>query len=285
MPNKIEVDCSIGPVGAVISGVDLSQNLEKDVIEEIHQAWLKHHIVFFRDQDLTPTQQAAFGELFGELDTYPFMKSVDSHPNVIPIIKEPETKINFGGAWHTDSSYKEVPPKATLLYAIEVPKSGGDTLFANATAAYQDLSDGLKATFGDAKGIYTPKMVHGSGGSYDKKEMKKELGPSYGGNEEFAESEVEHPLMRTHGETGNKSIYCSKPHTHRIKGWSHEESHSIFSFLTKHLTQEQYVTQFKWEKGSLAMWDNRCVFHNALNDYPGERRHMHRVTIKGERPI
>ena len=125
MPNKIEVDCSIGPVGAVISGVDLSKDLEKDVVEEIHQAWLKHHIVFFRDQDLTPPQQAAFGELFGELDTYPFMKSVDSHPNVIPIIKEPETKINFGGAWHTDSSYKEVPPKATLLYAIEVPKSGG----------------------------------------------------------------------------------------------------------------------------------------------------------------
>ena len=190
MWKTIKVDTSVGPVGAIITGVDLSQKLKDEVVSEIHQAWLKHHIVFFRDQNLTPSEQAAFGELFGELDTYAFMKSVDSHPNVIPIIKEPETKINFGGAWHTDSSYKEVPPKATLLYAIEVPQNGGDTLFANATAAYQDLSDGMKSTFGEMKGVFTPKMVHGSGGSYDKKEMKKELGPSYGGNEEFAESEV-----------------------------------------------------------------------------------------------
>jgi taurine dioxygenase len=285
MWNRIQVDCNIGPIGAVISGVDLKEKLDDEVVDEIHRAWLAHQVIFFRDQDLTPPQQAAFGELFGELDTYPFMKSVESHPNVIPIIKEPETKINFGGAWHTDSSYKEVPPKATILYAIEVPKTGGDTLFASATDAYLDLSDGMKTTLDNMTGVFTPKMVHGSGGGYDTKAMKKELGPDYGGNEEFAESEVEHPIIRTHGDTGNKSIYCSKPHTHRIKGWSHEESHAIFSFLTKHLTQEAYVTQFKWGKGSLAMWDNRCVFHNALNDYPGERRHMHRVTIKGERPI
>ena len=285
MWNRIQVDCNIGPIGAVISGVDLKEKLDDEVVDEIHRAWLAHQVIFFRDQDLTPPQQAAFGELFGELDTYPFMKSVESHPNVIPIIKEPETKINFGGAWHTDSSYKEVPPKATLLYAIEVPKTGGDTLFASATDAYLDLSDGMKTTLDNMTGVFTPKMVHGSGGGYDTKAMKKELGPDYGGNEEFAESEVEHPIIRTHGDTGNKSIYCSKPHTHRIKGWNHEESHAIFSFLTKHLTQEAYVTQFKWGKGSLAMWDNRCVFHNALNDYPGERRHMHRVTIKGERPI
>ena len=285
MPKRIEVDSSIGPVGAVISGVDLSQDLEKETLKEIHQAWLKHHIVFFRDQNLTPPQQAAFGELFGELDTYPFMKSVESHPNVIPIIKEPETKINFGGAWHVDTTYKEKPPIATMLYAIEVPQSGGDTLFADATQAYKDLSEGMRNTLSSMTGVYTPRMVHGSGGGYDSKAMKKELGPSYGGNEEFAESEVEHPLIRTHEETGVKSIYCSKPHTHRIRGWTHQESQPIFSFLTKHLTQEKYVTQFKWEKGSLAMWDNRCVFHNALNDYPGERRHMHRVTIKGERPI
>ena len=280
----IKVDDSVGPVGAEVSGVDLSSALSDIQMSEIHQAWLKYHVLFFRGQNLTPEQHAEFSRNFGTLDIYPFMKSVDEHPNVIPIIKEADASMNFGGAWHTDTSYLEFPPKATLLYAIEVPDEGGDTLFANATAAYSDLSPAMQETLEGLKGVYSPKMVHGAGGGYSQVASKKNLGESYGGDSEFAEQEVLHPLIRTHAETGGKSIYCSKPHTHRIEGWTREESLPLFSFLTKHFTSDEYVTRFKWTKGSLTIWDNRCVFHNAMNDYQGKRRHMHRVIVQGERP-
>jgi taurine dioxygenase len=128
-------------------------------------------------------------------------------------------------------------------------------------------------------------MVHGSGGDYAQVAAKQNLGQAYGGDNDFAEQEVAHPLIRTHTETGNKSIYCSKPHTHRIDSWTREESVPIFHYLMKHITQQKFVTRFKWRKGSLAMWDNRCVFHNALNDYEGKRLPMHRVIVQGEKPL
>lgn len=280
----IAVDASVGPVGAVVSGVDLSQTLPPEVISEIHSAWLAHRVLFFRDQSLDPAAQARFAAHFGELDVYPFMKAVDSHPNVIPIIKEPDAKANFGGGWHTDTSYLERPPKATLLYAVEVPEEGGDTLFADAAVAYESLSEEDKEKY-DVIGVYSPKVVHGKGGAYSSlKASSNDLGAAYGGNEDFAESEVEHPIFRTHEETGKKSIYCSRPHTHRLKGMTREESLPIIGYLQDQVTREDNVTRFHWEPGSLAMWDNRCVFHHALNDYHGKRRHMHRVIVQGERP-
>ena len=280
----ITVDTDIGPVGAVITGVDLSKPLSAQTISEINAAWLKHHVVFFRNQNLTPTEQANFAANFGELDIYPFMEAVESNPNVIPIIKEADAELNFGGAWHTDTSYVEQPPKATLLYAVEVPDDGGDTLFADATQAFHDLSDGFKEMLERESGIYSPKLVHGSEGSYKQAAARNEMAKNYGGSVDLAEQEIEHPLIRTHVDTGEKSVFCSLPHTHRIKGWTREESVPLFKHLTEICTQEKYVTRFKWHKGSLAMWDNRCVFHNALNDYQGKRRHMHRVIVQGEQP-
>jgi|TARA_B110000977_G_C11027897_1_gene473990 taurine dioxygenase len=281
---QIKVDASIGAVGAEVTGIDLSQQLSAQAIDEIHSAWLEHHILFFREQNLSPEAQANFAANFGELDKYPFMQAVEASPHVIPIIKEADAQMNFGGDWHTDTSYQLTPPKATLLYAVEVPEVGGDTLFADATAAYANLSHALREMLEQQTGVYSPKLVHGAKGDYKGSEAEKNLGAAYGGNADFAESEVEHPLIRTHAETGNKSIYCSIPHTVNIKGWTRQESLAIFKFLTQHFTQEQYVTRFHWTQGTLAMWDNRCVFHNALNDYQGYRRHMHRVIVKGERP-
>mgnify|MGYP003647537808 CR=1 FL=1 len=280
----IQVDTAVGPIGAEISGVDLSQPVDAAVMLEIHQAWLAHGVLFFRDQNLTPSAQAAFAAQLGELDIYPFMSALDSHPNIIPIIKEPDAKLNFGGGWHTDTSYLERPPKATVLYAVEVPDEGGDTEFADCVAAFADLSEGMKSFLLSNSGIYSPKLVHGAGGDYASDDAKQNLGNSYGGNETFAEGEVEHPLIRTHDETGQQGIYCGMFHTHRIKGWSREESVPIFKFLTRHLTQPKYVTRFKWQPGSLTLWDNRRLFHNALNDYHGKRRHMHRAIVKGPVP-
>lgn len=283
--HQINVDTSIGPVGAVVSGVNLAKPLVPDVRDEIKRAWLEHHVLFFRGQSLLPAEQAAFAANFGPLDVYPFMKAIDSHPNVIPIIKEPDANMNFGGGWHTDTSYFETPPMATVLYAVEVPEEGGDTLYADASAAYVDLSEGFKRLLDGVIGVYSPKVVHGKDGAYARLAANSsDLGSAYGGDTAFAESEVEHPLIRTHPETGRKSIYCSKPHTHRIKDMTREESLPIFDYLQNHLTRDKYVTRFKWEPGSLAMWDNRCVFHYALNDYQGKRRHMHRVIVQGDRP-
>ena len=280
----ISVDDSVGPIGAYISGVDLSNDLSDEVVKELKAAWYEHHVLFFRDQTLTPKQHAKFAANFGELDVYPFMNALEESPNVIPIIKEPDAELNFGGGWHTDTSYMAYPPMATLLYAIDVPDEGGDTLFADATTAYSNLSQGLKEMLANQTGVYSPKLVHGKGGSYKKAAEQNGMSKDYGGSSNFAESEVQHPLIRTHPETGEASIFCSIPHTHRISGWTREESIPIFKFLTQELTQEKYVTKFKWEKGTLAMWDNRCLFHYALNDYQGKRRHMHRVIVKGEKP-
>ena len=241
-------------------------------------------MLFFHDQDMSPEAQVQFSANFGELDQYKFMQAVDETPYVIPIIKEPDAKMNFGGGWHTDSSYQAIPPKATVLYAVEVPEEGGDTLFANATAAFESLSEGMKENLQRWQCVFSPKLVHGSSGFYKGKEAEKNLGASYGGDEGYAETEVLHPLIRTHAETGAKSIYCGMAHTVNIDGWSRDDSLPIFRYLTDHMTQDQFVTRFKWRQGSLAMWDNRCVFHYALNDYHGHRRHMHRVTIKGEKP-
>lgn len=279
---EIEVLQNVGPVGAEIRGVDLSRPLSPSLRSEIHTAWLDHHVLFFRDQALSPSAQAEFANNFGELDVYPFMKALDVHPNVIPIVKEPEAKTNFGGGWHTDTSYLPEPPKATLLYAVEVPIEGGDTLFADASAAYESLSAGMKRLVEGLIGVYSAKIVHGAGGAY---KTKTDLGDAYGGDADTAEREVEHPIVRTHPETGRKSIYAGLAHTHRIKDMTREESLPVLEYLAKQVVKPEHVTRFKWTRGTLAMWDNRCLFHKALNDYQGHRRHMHRVIVRGDRPF
>ena len=275
----IEVDTQIGPVGAVVSGVDISEELSAEVVAEIHAAWLKHHVLFSRSNTVADSS-GALRQLLWRTEQYPFMQPVDESAFVIPIIKEADATMNFGGDWHGYVAYDT----ATQTTRFILSEEGGDTLFADATAAYQALSPAMRESLEAWQGIYSPKLVHGQGGDYKSVAAKENLGQAYGGDADFAESEVEHPLIRTHEETGQKSIYCSKPHTVNIKGWTREESLAIFRFLTKHMTQEQFVTRFKWQRGSLAMWDNRCMFHNALNDYQGHRRHMHRVIVKGARP-
>lgn len=281
---RIRVIPDTGPLGAEVAGIDLACELDAETVAELRRAWLLHGVLFFHDQTLSPAAQAAFGARFGELDVYPFVQALDAHPNVIPIIKEADATLNFGGGWHTDTSYLECPPMATLLYAVEVPEHGGDTLFADAAAAWDDLSAGLRETLAGLIGIYSPKIVHGRDGAYAGMAAKAQLGSAISGATEGVEAEVEHPLIRTHPETGRRSIFCSKYHTDRIKGWTREESLPILDFLMAHMTQAKYVTRFHWRPGSLAIWDNRRLFHHALNDYHGQRRHMHRVIVRGDRP-
>ena len=277
--SRIKVEPASGALGAEISGVNLAA-LDDASFEEIYRAWLDHHVVFFRDQRLTPTDQAAFAERFGELDTYPFIAPLEEHPHVIPIIKEKETRINFGGGWHSDMSYQEKPVKATCLYAIEVPTQGGDTLFANMTAAYEALSQGMRDLLDGVRAVFTAAKVHGAAGFYKNADHPMDMTK----NAQKEEARYLHPVVRTHPETGRKALYLDLPHVERLENMHVEESQPLMEFLYNHATQDPFTTRFRWQPGSLAIWDNRCVQHYALNDYPGQRREMNRITVKGDIP-
>ena len=280
--SRIKVDPTSGALGAEISGVNLTalDSLEEETFEEIHRAWLEYQVVFFRDQRLTPADQTAFAERFGELDTYPFIAPLEGHPYVIPIIKEKDTRINFGGGWHSDMSYQARPVKATCLYALEVPEQGGDTLFASMTAAYDALSEGMHDLLDGVRGVFTAAKVHGAEGLYKNVDHPMDMTK----NAEKEEARHLHPIVRTHPETGRKALYLDLPHVERLENMRVQESQPLMDFLYQHATQPRFTSRFRWRPGSLAIWDNRCVQHYALNDYAGQRREMNRITVKGDVP-
>jgi len=278
-PEGVVVRPTSGALGAEVSGVDLAR-LDDEAFERIHRAWLEHKVLFFRDQTLTPADQTRFAERFGELEAYPFIEPLAGHPFVIPIVKEPETRSNFGGGWHSDMSYQERPVKATILYAIDVPARGGDTLFANMTAAYEALSPGMKRLLDGLRAVFTASKVHGATGFYKDADhpmsMKK--------NASREEARYHHPVVRTHPETGEKALFLDAPHVERFEDMRIAESQPLMDWLVAHATAPRFTTRFSWRRGSLAIWDNRCVQHYALNDYAGQRREMHRTTVQGDVP-
>jgi taurine dioxygenase len=277
--SRIKVTPASGALGAEVSGVNLAA-LDDETGDEIYRAWLAHQVLFFRDQRLTPTDQEAFAHRFGELDTYPFIAPLDGHPHVIPIIKEKDTRVNFGGGWHSDMSYQEKPVKATCLYAIEVPERGGDTLFANMTAAYDALSTGMQNLLDGVNGVFTAAKVHGDTGLYKSADHPMDM------TKDAAKEQARHlhPIVRTHPETGRKALYLDLPHVERLENMRISESQTLMDLLYQHGTQPHFTTRFQWQPGSLAIWDNRCVQHYALNDYSGHRREMNRITVQGDVP-
>lgn len=281
---ELTIEPMAGPAGACLRGIDISQPLSDEQKNAIWAAFLEYGLLWFPDQSLTPDEQARFAEHFGELETYPFVAPLPENDKVIPIIKEPETRFNFGGGWHTDTSYMPEPPSVTMLYALEVPSRGGDTLYADMTAAYESLSSGMQNLISPLQGIYTADMVHGKSGAYSAK-AGADHPMDYGDTHNVAERRVEHPIIRTHPETGRKSIYAGLGHCSHMKDMRKEESKVLLQWLNEYATKPEFVTRLKWEPHSLAMWDNRRMFHYALNDYPGQRREMHRVTLSGDKPF
>ncbi len=256
------------------------KQLQAAAVAEVYSAWLDYHLIVFRDLSLTPHALARFCAQFGELDTYPFVEATTEHPNVIAIVKEPEQTKNFGGAWHTDTSYMAQPPKATCLFAIEVPELGGDTLFANTSLAYEALAEDVRARVDGLVGVFTPSLVHGNAGPYaDVKHGQQEKE-----SPQLVVQRVNHPVIRRHPETGRQAIYATPLHCERFESMSREESLQLLDELYEFATDTQFTTRLQWRPGTLAIWDNRCLFHNALNDYQGQRREMLRVTLKGDVP-
>ena len=281
---RIEVRPIAGALGAEIGGVDLSKDLDNQTFAEVHQALLDHLVIFFRNQTLTPEQHKAFGRRFGRLDVHEFVRGLDSHPEIIEIVKEPEERgLNFGGVWHSDVTYQEKPALGSILYALEVPLYGGDTMFANQYLAYESLSDGMKRMLDGLKAMHSAGRAYGTRGSDEYRELRHQS-MRIDAREE-AHREMEHPVVRTHPETGRKSLFVNGVFTTRFAGMTEEESRPLLDYLFRHAVRPEFTCRFRWEPGSVAFWDNRCTQHFALNDYHGFRRRMHRVTVCGDRPF
>ncbi|MFC3070740.1 TauD/TfdA dioxygenase family protein [Phenylobacterium soli] len=263
-----------GALGAEISGLDLSGDLSDDTIAAIRAALVEHQVIFFRDQELTPAQQVAFGRRFGPLNVHPYVKGMADHPEVMEIIKEPTDRINFGGGWHSDMSFLERPAIGSILYGVEIPEFGGDTLFASQAAAYDALSPGLKKTLEGLNGVHSANREYSAAGQSAQKRSSMAVAEAEGMAGEYV-----HPLVLTHPESGRKALYVNPAFTIRIEGWSKRESKALLDYLFEHSRYEAFTCRFSWRKGSMAFWDNRSVWHFALNDYPGQRRHMRRVTV------
>lgn len=273
----LEVRPIAGNIGAEVHGVDLSKDLDDDTVADIRKAWLDHCVIFFRDQDLPPARFLAFARRFGNVVEYPFVKSIEGYPEIIPVIKLEHERTNFGGIWHSDTSYLEAPPMGTMLVARETPPRGGDTMFANAYMAYETLSDGMKRLLDGLVAINSSAKADASRTREDrvKASMRPDAKKEYIG---------EHPVVRTHPETGRKALYVNVGHTLRFKDMSEEESASILSYLFQHQIRAEFTCRFAWQPGSLAFWDNRCALHYPVNDYHGFRRVMHRITLAGDKP-
>jgi len=266
-----------GSLGAEVHGVDLSRDTGDDVIAEIRQALLDHQVIFFRGQDITPEQHLAFAKRFGETVEYPLVKGLDGFPEIMMVVKLEHEKHNFGGLWHSDTTYLEAPPLGSILLARELPPFGGDTLFANMYMAYETLSDGMKELLAPLKGISISNLER----------VTQTRAARVNDGAKTAPEKVltaTHPVIRTHPETGRKALYVNGAHTSRFEGMSEEESAPLLSYLFKHQSLPEFTCRFRWEPGSIAFWDNRCTQHNPINDYHGYKRIMHRITIAGDTP-
>lgn len=261
-----------GALGAEILDVDLSARIPAD---EIRAALLEHHVIFFRDQALSPAQFMAFARSMGRPIEYPFVRGIAGFPEVIEVKKLEHERHNFGGIWHSDTAYLEEPPMGSMLLAREVPPFGGDTLFASQYAAYEALSEGLRRLL---EGLVAVNSSAKSDVSRTREDRIKEQG---GDSRELL---AEHPVVRTHPETGRKALYVNVAHTARFRGMTDEESAPLLEYLFRHQVKPEFTCRFQWRVGSLAFWDNRCTQHNPVNDYHGFRRLMHRITLAGDRP-
>jgi len=271
----IEVRPVAGALGAEIHGLDIARALDDDVVGEVRQAFLDHLVIFLRDQTVTPAQQVAFARRFGEPMEYPQLKGLPEAPLITPVVKLEHERNNFGGIWHSDTTYLAEPPMGSMLLAREVPPVGGDTLFANQYLAYEALSDGLKETLDGLVGVSSSAKAEVT---KTREDRMKAAGA------ELKVLTAEHPLVRTHPETGRKALYTSEAHTAQIKGWTEKESLPLLQFLWDHQVRPEFTCRFRWQPGSLAFWDNRAAMHNPINDYHGYRRVMHRITLAGDRP-
>lgn len=267
--------------GAELFGVDLRQPLTAPVYVEIRQALSEWGVIFFREQDITPDQQLAFARRFGQVNADEYesnMPNVDGHPEIKEIVRKPEDPRNIGGFWHMDLSFLKHPNYASILYAKELPTHGGDTMFAHLGAAHDALSDGLRATLSLLSTVHIKSHAYGIDGKAAPGVSQERYAQML---KKFAGVEAIHPVIGRMPESQRRVLYLSPIYSDRFDGWTREESLPLMQHLVSVMIRPEHTCRFRWEEGSLAMWDNRAVLHHALDDYPGQRRAMHRITVDG----
>lgn len=274
----IELRLLGGTLGAEVNGVDLSQSLNEATIKEIRTAWLDHLVLFFRDQDITPEQHKAFALYFGEFQKPGFVPTLENDPHIKVQEYDKYSQIGSDITWHADDTFAEIPSKCSVLYALDVPDAGGDTIWANMQAAYEALSEPVQKFLSGLIAVHDLVATMGPG-------VLRERGPEAYTSFHNRTPPVEHPLVRTHPETGKKSIFVNPLMTSRIKGINPAESTAVLNFIYDHIMQPEFQVRFQWQKNSIAFWDNRCTIHKGVNDFFPAHRLMHRVAIADtERP-
>jgi len=262
-------------VGGVIENIDLNAEIEDELIAEMRTALGIYGVIFFENQKLNPESHLAFAERFGPININRFFKAVDGHPSVAEVLKEPDQEKNVGAIWHTDHSYDHEPAMGSMLRALEVPPTGGDTMFASLSAAFDSLSDGLKDVLYDLHAWHSSRHVFGRTANREAT-YKGRLG-----NADAATQDACHPVVIAHPISGRPTLYINPQFTLHFDGWTVEESKALMDTLCKHVTRDEHVCRFRWKTDSIAFWDNRATWHMALNDYHGHRRLMHRITVEG----
>jgi taurine dioxygenase len=277
----LRVAPAAGSAGAFVTGLDLSSPLQDEDLAALRRALLDHLVVALPDQAISLDDLERLTDALGGRDVTPFVKPLPDRPFVIRILKEPDEKLNFANAWHTDLSYLPEPPSFTLLHCLEAPAVGGDTVWANQYMAFETLSQGLRETLLGLDAVHSAGMAYGTGGYLDgvKHLMSTPIEPS-----KDAYREQVHPAVAAHPETGRAALYLNPVYTTRIAGWTHQESQGLLQHVYRHAVNENFTWRLRWAKGMLAIWDNRCTQHFALNDYHGHRREMVRTSVKGSKP-
>ena len=274
----LEIRKAAGALGAEVGGIDLRRAPSPQSILEIRQAFLEHLVIFFRDQHLTLDEFMSFARALGRPIEYPFVKGLPGYPEIIQVAKYEDERVNFGGIWHSDTTYLQSPPMGTLLLAREIPLFGGDTLFANQYLAFETLSEGMQRMLAGLRAVSSSTKA-------DITKTREDRIKTEGRELERAEYVAEHPVVRTHPETGRRSLFVNLGHTVRFAGMTAEESTPILGYLFEHQVRPEFTFRLQWQEGTLVFWDNRCTLHNPINDYHGLRRIMHRITLAGDSPV
>ncbi len=270
-----------GALGATVRGVDLAKVVDGDALDDLRAALAAHQVVFLPEQDLSLDDLERITDLLGGRDATPYVRPLEGRPFVIRVIKESADALNFANAWHTDLSYLPEPPAYTLLHAWEVPAYGGDTVWASQYAAFETLSRGLQETLAGLRAVHSAGMAYGTGGYLDKIKGLTSMAIEPSAD---AYAEQAHPAVIEHPVTRRPALYVNPVYTTRFEGWTPMESQALLSHLYHHSVNENITCRFRWARHTLAIWDNRCTMHNALNDYAGSRREMYRTSVKGTAP-
>jgi taurine dioxygenase len=260
--------------GAVVTDLQLS-TLNNDELVELRGIFAEYGLLFFRNQDLTPDQHLEFAERFGSIVINKFFKTTAEFPQIAEVRKDKTQQTNIGGGWHTDHSYDDIPAMGSILVARTLPKTGGDTQFANLAAAYDALPTDLKKRIENLRAVHSNTHLYGENGLYRLTDLSEQLG----GMDRVGDAT--HPVVIIHPESGRKVLYVNPGHTIQFEGWDFTESRALLDVLYEHVIQPQFTCSFNWLPGSVTFWDNRCTWHQANNDYQGQARLMHRITLAG----